>query len=971
MLDPDKWTVTEIGTGKKVSREVTDNNPETRWASADGKGLLIDLGREAVVHRVYLTPGEGVTKSYAEVRVTFAARSDGDPLASTRRYSTPTCEWWKVREQRQKLLAGGTSDFLPLNKLEADLKFNPVAARYLRIEGATPIAELEVYGSAGKAAAAKRDAVVLSANAADVLRVAAEDLRYYVGELTGRPIPIIEPGQEGEYPGTLYRIEDLKPRAKTYDEMVANLEAGRLPSGGPVLDTVVSPYTMRLPDGVNAEREGRSVVFRAWPYRNVAYSVWEFLRRQGVVWAYPDSHGDLVPVGKGVDLSILPLRYRPSADLRYANFDTGRDYGEGYPWADQLLFFARNGYGSDWGCIGRALQYDREVPPLPQRGVRTDKDVKPEYTEGFGGYPHNFNGVMPNRILEQHPDWCGMREDGQRLPPNKGGPGTFCMTSPGAIEFVANKMLAWIGDNKDCMVKFNLLPMDGCTYCQCERCLNLYKPFRRPDIPWVPISPYMVSDAYYYFVTEVAKRVGATAPHARIGALAYADVHAPPRNLDSLPDNVWVEVCQYGSRNLPVSSPANAAMRECEETWARKCAHLTAYEYALIHAEWSVPPMPIPLVSAIVDRSKFLHRLGAWNGGTQASAASLTHNPWNWYAYPRMLWDVNLTADQILEEFFTAYYREARGPMLAYYRTLEDHLIRNNVNLQDFAYDQGPNPDAFPPALVEKLRRSLAKAGKAAGRAPWYVKQRVRLAKEDLEWGVAKSARRSMDLATALANGKKSYACHRRRGAIAIDGKLDDEAWKTVPAAGDFITPRENERVPGSEQTEFRVVWDDEKLYVAVRCANANTTALKETDAVWGTDNFEWHLVPERAYTAHVYQTAVSAFNRVWGPKRRFNDQWHTDTEWHAEGLETAVVRGDGFWTCEMALPFKALREGAPKAGDCWRVNISRNRGNGVERASSWSPLLVGAWHTYRDYNFVVFQGDPAATAPPAEKTVK
>ena len=171
--------------------------------SDDAKGLLIDLGREAVVHRVYLMPGEGATKGYAQVRLTFAAKPDGDPLATTRSYLTPACECWKVREQRQKLLASGTSDFLPLNKVEADLKFNPVAARYLRIEGATPIAELEVYGSVGRAARVKSDAVVLPANAAEVLQVAAEDLRYYVGELTGRPIPIIDPGQEGEYPRTI------------------------------------------------------------------------------------------------------------------------------------------------------------------------------------------------------------------------------------------------------------------------------------------------------------------------------------------------------------------------------------------------------------------------------------------------------------------------------------------------------------------------------------------------------------------------------------------------------------------------------------------------------------------------------------------------------------------------------------------------------------------------------------------------
>ena len=958
-LAPTRWTVTELGTEKNVTQAVTDNNPDTAWTSAGSKGLLIDLGQEAVVHRVYILSPPPPT-----LRLSFLTSLDGNAGVSVREYvanvvpnNGGTGHWYEFDRQRPRLLQQG-KDWIPGNKQEVNLKFNPAHGRYIKIEGLTNAAEIEIYGSTDKAAFGKGDAVVLATNAPPALRLAADELRYYVSELTGRPIPVVASGQEAEYPGTLYRIEDLKFLANTYEEMAANLKAGKLPGGGPVLDSVVSLYTLRLPDGVNVEKDGRSVVFRAWPYRNVAYSVWEFLRRQGVVWAYPDLHSEYVPAGRGVNLDILPLCYRPAAELREAKFDIGRYYG--VPCPDDFLFFLRNGYGEE-RFAGIAFQADAEVPAAPQCKARLPAQVPPEYAEGFEGYPHNFSAVIPNRILEQHPDWCGMRADGQRLPPHKGGPGTFCMTSPGAIDFVADKMLAFVGDNKDCIARFNLLPMDGCTYCQCERCLKLYQPYEKPDIPYVPISPYMVSDAYYHFVSEVAKRVGTKAPHVRVGAMAYADTHAAPRKIARLPDNVWVEVVQYGSRNLPMSSPANAAMRQCQVAWARACGHFIHYEYALIHGEWAVPTMPIPLVSGIVDRSAFLHERKAWNGGTQSGMRCLPHNPWNHYAYVRMLWDVNVTADQITEEFFTAYYREAKAPMLAYYRSLEDHLIRNNVNLQDVAYDQGPNPDAFPPALADKLRGCLAEAGKAAASAPWYVQRRVRTAREDLEWGIAAATRRSLDLATATASGKKIYSCHRRNGAITIDGKLDDEGWKGAPLASDFVTPgeRENKRVPDSEQTGFRMTWDDENLYLAVRCSNTNMASLKAGEAVWGTDNFEWFLVPEQAYAgAGIYQTALSAFNRSFGPDRHVHDQWHKDLDWKAKGLETAVQRGDAFWTAELALPFKALKEGAPKAGDHWRFNICRNSGNGVSRAGSWSPLLYAMWHQYHDFNFVVFDGD-------------
>ena len=67
-------------------------------------------------------------------------------------------------------------------------------------------------------------------------------------------------------PPEVSRIVDLKPLAATVEAMEENRRAGR------------------LPEGVNVERDGREVRFRAWPYENVLNSVWEFLERQGVRW---------------------------------------------------------------------------------------------------------------------------------------------------------------------------------------------------------------------------------------------------------------------------------------------------------------------------------------------------------------------------------------------------------------------------------------------------------------------------------------------------------------------------------------------------------------------------------------------------------------------------------------------------------------------------------------------------------------
>ena len=958
-LDATRWRVTDEATGGKIT-ELTDNRLDTHWTASGSQGVLIDLGRPTVLHRLYLTPGTGVTNSYRQLTVTFMAELAGSGTAVTCHFMTPTGELWKVPAQRQALRAGGINDLLPFDKPEADLRFNPRVARYLRIEGATPLAEVMAFGSADKAAFDKDAAVVVASNAPAILRVAAEDLRYYIGELIGRPLPVVAPGQEDGYPGTIYRIVDLAPLATNYAMLAANTAAGKIPNA-PAQHPVTNHcwrgvegggggwYGPDFPDQVKVEKQGREVIFKAWPYKNVACSVWEFLRQQGVVWAASEDHAEFVPALKSVDLSHLPMQTRPSAQWRVGGcesdwFSHGPVYWNVF-YTDDTLFSARNG-----GALGRIFPgLGSEVPSMPQLQPRPDKEFDAEHKKagGFGGYPETLQGVVPPAVLEAHPDWCGMNPDGKRLPHSKGGPATFCLTNPDLIQFVADKAIYGSGSQTAGDLMVNLIPVDGATFCQCERCLELSKPFERPNMAYCA-GDQVMSGPYYYFFTEVAKRVKAQRPNLVIGALAYSDYTPVPTRIAQFPDNTTVQVCIYGQRNLPLTSPANAATRAYLEAWPSRGVPMSHWDYLLIHAEWRTLTMPAPMVTAIVDREQYLARLGMLNGLTQSDKGSTLHNPWNFYAFARMKWDVSQTAGKILDEFFTAYYQEAKTPMLAYYKAMEDYLIKNSVSLEDFAYDLGPNPAMFTPELIATLRAELKKAKAAAG--TYYVKARVDRAAQDLEWAIPAASRRSMDKAVALQHGKKEYVCRRCTGAIAVDGNLDDAGWKGVPAANGFVQPKTFAPAPASEQTEFRMTWDDTALYVAVRCANTNAANLKPSDNVWGMDHIEFFIVPGTNYTSGYYQAALSAAGKVWGPQHFMGDyMWGKDLT-ALPAYEAAAHRGEGEWTCEFAVPFKTLKEGAPKAGDSWRVNVVRG-------GSSWSRLPIGNWHLYRDFDLITFAG--------------
>jgi hypothetical protein len=238
----------------------------------------------------------------------------------------------------------------------------------------------------------------------------------------------------------------------------------------------------------------------------------------------------------------------------------------------------------------------------------------------------------------------------------------------------------------------------------------------------------------------VAKLVKIQNPQIVVGALAYADVWDPPRNIEKLTDNVQVEVCMYGASNLPTASKVNAGLRRGFLDWRKKVARMETYDYALLHTEnWQQDPqIPVAMVKGIVDRAKFLAGIDALSGGTQASLESYPYNPWNYYAYPHIRLYPDQTAKQLVKDFFFGYFREAAQPMLNYYLAIEEYQIKNDIDMRFLGacFCYGIAPGSFPPMLLAKMERYLRQAEGAA--VSWFVKRRIALIREGFDWILTK-----------------------------------------------------------------------------------------------------------------------------------------------------------------------------------------------------------------------------------------
>lgn len=731
-----------------------DNNPATMITltnfapSTNVTGLLIDFGHTNWVDRVVICG----TNNSLMVWPNYSKQSSTLPLGLIVVYIGTTPQTMtNVGSSTIPYDAGN-----PINE-PFDIRFSPTPGRYVRIElqtrvnwpawsgqinnqygwtnASSPInqrwelSELEFYGSTGSVAS---NAVVLESNAPAPLQLAANDLSYYLGELTGQPHPIITPAQTNSYSGTLYMIVDLKPLASDYATMTNNLANGTLPT-----------------NEVNVTTSGREVMFTGWPYRCVCWSVWEFLEKQGVRWVYPDIHGDYVPQ-TGVSLALLPLIKQASAKNIYANWDAASF--EPWPtWVKQstrqeYLYVWRNRWNSSWSAapIGGG-----EVPLRPSTGAPLDAS----YAEGFWNYPHSMNTALPPRILATNAAWWGS-PDGINLT-NAGV--QFDLASAGAASWLAAKVIAFdasfpvgtAGNEPPLSLKYfnnsyNLMPMDSVKFSLDPESVSanaLYEGTNQYGSPplWVYNFGTHSSGAYYKLLTTVAN----LATNQTIGGLAYQDVFDPP--ISNYPSNVRMEVTLWGQPNLPMTSPKNTLMKSALDAWRNRVANLNVYDYSLLFVDyWQPDPhLPVPMVSALVGTAQYLAGIGAINGGCQALLAAgntpatdgIKYNPWDFYAYPRIRWNTNQTGDQLLREFFTGYYQEASAPMLAYYQAMENYQYSNNVDMHYKGFCYWMDSRTFPLFILSQMQTNLYAAQLFA--TNWYVVNRIRDMTNQFDWLLA------------------------------------------------------------------------------------------------------------------------------------------------------------------------------------------------------------------------------------------
>ena len=191
---------------------------------------------------------------------------------------------------------------------------------------------------------------------------------------------------------------------------------------------------------------------------------------------------------------------------------------------------------------------------------------------------------------------------------------------------------------------------------------------------------------------------------------------------------------------------------------------------------------------------------------------------------------------------------------------------------------------------------------------------------------------------------KKKYFTQRLNGEITLDGIIKEEAWNGVEWGGDFIQFQPNGGEPPSQQTNFKILYDDKYLYIGYRCHDLAPDSI--VSRMGRRDEFPGDWIEINIDSYHDLRTAFSFTLSVSGVRSEEfvsenGNNW--DANWNPIWF-AKTNKDDKGWSGEVKIPFSQLRYGNA-VEKVWGFQITRRLFRKEER-SNWQyiPQGAGVW---------------------------
>ena len=479
--------------------------------------------------------------------------------------------------------------------------------------------------------------IVLSQEATDRERFAAEELRDYVEKIVGvRLIIGNDCGAAAQRfilggPARNMAARSLMTEAE-FAAVVTGDEGFLIRSFG--TDTILL-----------AGREGSAE-------RGTIYAVYEFLERylgcSLSAFSHPElDAGEYIPVQQEICLEAVDyVKAKADCALRGAVVqfsDAAGDVERGL----NMPFFRwliknRYNYVYFWTKSYESL---REMGIISQM-TRMGLELMVGHHDALDLFlPVDGNQYFPEKYYETHPEYFRLDEDGTRFKPvDHWGQMILCSRNTQMLETISRNILQWCEQNPGVKLVSPALHDGKAPQCCCELC-----------------RPYTKMENYTYFGTEIAKRVGKVRPDVKIVQGAYVDLWEPPAHMEACENMLVLEATWHGVlRNAGKKDGTSLIGTDFEENllrWRDTGTGVFFYDYYM--AVYQARQRWTPMADEVQAIGQSFVKNGVMGSFTQIECFNHWNNIFNFFTFGRTLFDVSQSMEDGLARFTRIFGKAA------------------------------------------------------------------------------------------------------------------------------------------------------------------------------------------------------------------------------------------------------------------------------------------------------------------------
>jgi len=789
--------------------------------------------------------------------------------------------------------------------------------------------------SAFRSAPGKDPLIVVVPGSPATVRFAAAELQQQLSKKLKRQIQIADAPAAGKYPiilglNSLSAAEGIKPVDLCRDSFIIKITPK---------STVIAGRDDRRADPEKLLKQGDHL-FKTHCYeRGTYFGVLDFLERfAGVRFYFPHEDFIVVPPGE-LELPEAYVFDRPDFEAR---------------WHSPI-----NGYYDDPAMPGAQVKGPSPVKTLNWYRNR----MQTVYTPNNHGLHHL---QIYKRFGKTHPEYLAetpMRD-------GKGNPviseNHFCYTrglkeviAQDAIAYFEGKSSASRGISRWSSTQagngvFSVMPSDGIYQCRCPGCQKYYT---QPDGKGG-------SDLIWQFTADIANSLTAAKVPGWISQNAYSVYKEIPAC--DIPPNVMVTLCAFGP--WAVGDPAGLKKEyQLIRDWRKKAGKpLIMWNYALKYSGRNVPWIPDSTPRAVAkyyqDNAPYICGMFMESGTDFYLFHYLTY-----YILGKVAWDNQADVDALMKEHFQLLYGPAADLMMGFFDRLE-YLWLHRINGRIIETALGPTQgtvekkelyeEIYNVRELAEMKKTFDKAAALCAAKNYQQKRRVDFIRKHflgaLESGLADYRN------FGSARSEFGAEVPEVKTAVAIDGKPDDEVWKTVrPEFLQTFTGIGSGKTP--PPTSFKVCRDAKNLYCLFECVEpeydqrvASPPGTKGHEPYYddGVEIFLKSDIDGPRYYQVILNSAGSLWMNRW---KTMGGRFYADPPWQP-AVKGSTGRTASGWCAEIAIPLESLEK---FDGKTIRANFCRHRRTAEESYAVWSPFLIKKFHETENFGNLFFSPRP------------